>query len=304
MTTPQSPWIEVNLPVMLVDDEEEILKSLSRDLRRHAIVETFTSPRAALEAFRHRDFAVVVSDLQMPEMNGLEFLAECEKIRPECQRMLLTAFADLAGLEDSVNRARINRLMTKPWEAKDLQDALSALQRTNEAQRENIELRRLALMDGLTGVANHRYFWDRLEAEFSRAKRYGRPLSLIMCDVDDFKRYNDEHGHRRGDEVLRDVAQTLENGKRLTDLVARYGGEEFAIILPEITRPAAVEFAKREIDHVFRGTQIGLSMGVASYPDDAKSTTELVETADRALLLAKKLGKKRVSSALDLPKAE
>lgn len=304
MTAPQSKWIEVNLPVMLVDDEAEILKSLARDLRRHAIVETFTSPKEALEAFRHRDFAVVVSDLQMPEMNGLEFLTECEKIRPECQRMLLTAFADLAGLEDSVNRARINRLMTKPWEAKDLQDALSALQRTNEAHRENIELRRLALMDGLTGVANHRYFWDRLEAELSRAKRYGRPLSLIMCDVDDFKKYNDEHGHRRGDEVLRDVAQTLEKGKRLTDLVARYGGEEFAIILPEVTRPAATEFAKREIEHVFRGTQIGLSMGVASYPDDAKSTTELVETADRALLLAKKLGKKRAASALELPKAE
>lgn len=300
MTEPK--WIEVHLPVMLVDDEPEILKSVARDLRRHAIVETFTSPKAALEAFRSKEYSVVVSDLQMPEMNGLQFLAECEQARPECQRLLLTAFADLAGLEDSVNRARINRLMTKPWEAEDLQQAVSALQRANEVHRENRELRRLALMDGLTGVANHRYFWDRLDAEFSRAKRYGRPLSLIMCDVDDFKKYNDEHGHRRGDEVLREVAQTLEKGKRLTDLVARYGGEEFGIILPEVTRPAAVEIAKRELEHVFRTTQIGLSMGVASYPDDAKTTTELVETADRALLLAKKQGKKRVLSALELPK--
>lgn len=292
--------VNVHLPVLVLDDEAEIGKSLARDLRRHAIVQSFTDPAEALQSVRDTEYSVIISDLKMPKMSGLDFLAECAALSPDSQRLLLTAYADLAGLEDSVNKARINLLMTKPWEAKDIQGAVESLQRTNERLRENEELRKMALMDALTGVANHRYFWDRLEAEFSRAKRYGRPLSLIMCDVDDFKKYNDTHGHQHGDQVLHSVAQALEKGKRSTDLVARYGGEEFGIILPEVTRPVAMEIAKRHLENVLTETEISLSLGVASYADDASSTTELVEKADRALLKAKSLGKRRVVSATEI----
>lgn len=295
------PLVTTHLPVIVLDDEPEILKAIARDLRRHAIVRPFQDPEEALEALRNAEHSVVISDLQMPKLNGIEFLARAAEIRPEAQRVLLTAFADLAGAQDSINKARINLLLTKPWEPTDLQNAVEELQRVNERLRENTELRRVALMDGLTGVANHRYFWDRMEAEFSRAKRYGRPLSLIMCDVDDFKKYNDVHGHQKGDEVLRTVAQSLETGRRSTDLVARYGGEEFGIILPEVTRPVAVEIARRHLERVYSGTGIGLSLGVAAYPDDATSTTELVERADKALLKAKALGKRRVVSTTELP---
>ncbi|MBS1984704.1 MAG: diguanylate cyclase [Bdellovibrionales bacterium] len=292
--------VSVHLPILVLDDEPEILKAVARDLRRHAIVKTFEDPHAALESFRDTEYSLVISDLRMPEMNGLDFLAECAAVRPECPRLLLTAFADLADIHQSVNRAGLSLIMSKPWEAEDLQTAVTRLLRQNELERENIELRRLALMDGLTGVANHRYFWDRLEAEFSRAKRYGRPLSLIMCDVDDFKKYNDQFGHRRGDEVLHNVAQCLERARRSSDLVARYGGEEFAIILPEISRPVAIDIARRHLDAVQTQTGISLSLGVAAYPDDAPSTTELVEAADRALLKAKALGKHRVVNATEL----
>lgn len=289
-----------SLPILVLDDEIEITKAIARDLRRHAIVKTCTSPSEALDALREQEFSVIVSDLQMPEMDGLEFLKLCAEIQPDAQRLLLTAFADLASLETSINRAKLNQLMTKPWEPDDLQSAVETLYRANETLRENRELRRLALMDALTGVANHRYFWDRLEAEFSRAKRYGRPLALIMADVDNFKKFNDQFGHLRGDEVLRDVAQALEKGRRSTDLVARYGGEEFGVILPEVTRPMALDIARRHLETVKGDTQIGLSLGVATYPDDAASTTELVDRADKALLEAKARGKSQVVSALDL----
>jgi diguanylate cyclase (GGDEF)-like protein len=291
------------LPILIVDDEIEITKAIARDLRRHASVETFTDPRAALKSVREKSYSLILSDLKMPFMNGLEFLAECRQIQPRAQRILLTAYIDLASLPDSINKAQLNFILTKPWEPSDLQEVAERFQRLGELERENEELRKLALTDGLTGVSNHRYFWERLDSEFSRAKRYGRPLSLIMADVDDFKKVNDVQGHQKGDEVLKSCAEALVQGQRISDTVARYGGEEFAIILPEVTRPKAIEIAERHLQKVDELAGTRMSFGVASYPDDASSSTELVDKADRALLLAKSRGKHQVRSALDLKDA-
>ena len=282
------------LPILLLDDEPEILKALKRDLRKSALVDEFTDPAEALRAFGSREYAVVVSDLKMPNMNGLEFLFECSKIRPHAQRVLLTAHADLADIQDSINKAKINLLLTKPWEPEDLRAAIDSVQRQADLARENNELRRLALTDALTGISNHRYFWERLESEFSRAQRFGRPLSLIMADIDDFKKYNDQFGHPRGDAVLKDVATTMDRARRSMDTVARYGGEEFGVILPEASSQQALDIAKRTMEIV--KTKTGLSLGVASFPDDASSTTQLVDLADKALLTAKKQGKAQVVS--------
>lgn len=288
------------LPILVLDDEPEITKSISRDLRRNAAIVSCTHPDEALEKLQHEKFSVIISDLKMPGMNGLEFLTRAVQIQPLAQRILLTAYMDLASLPDTINRARLNFIMTKPWEPDDLRQIVESAQRNNELERENAELRRMALVDSLTGVANNRYFWERLDAEFSRAKRYGRPLSLIMGDIDNFKSFNESHGHLYGDEVLRKVAQTIEGAKRGADTVARYGGEEFSIVLPEVTRPMALEIANRHLQTVLGKTQISMSFGVATYPEDAQSPTELVDKADRALLKAKHSGKGKVLSALDL----
>jgi len=288
------------LPILILDDAVEITKAVARDLRRHAEIVVCNSPSEAIAKLESQEFAVIVSDLKMPEMNGLQVLEKALALQPHCQRILLTAFIDLAGLPETINRAHINSIMTKPWEPDELRNIVERAQRVNELERENRELRRLALVDSLTGVANNRYFWERLDSEFSRAKRYGRPLSLIVCDIDNFKKFNDEHGHLYGDKVLHKVAQCLELGKRGADTVSRYGGEEFTIILPEVTRPTAIEIANRHLQAVLQSTSISLSLGVATYPDDASSTTELVDKADRALLKAKHSGKGRVLSALDL----
>ncbi len=285
------------LPILLLDDEPEVLSLLASELRRWASVETYTDPFLALEAVRKNDFAVIVSDLSMPKMNGLEFLAACAELRPSAQRVLLTGHADLANLFDSINKARLNALVTKPWDPPDLQNVLMSAVRQNEVVRENEELRRITLTDALTSIYNHRYFWERLESEFSRDKRYGRPLSLIMCDIDDFKKYNDTYGHPRGDAILRDVAQTLEKNRRSMDSVARYGGEEFGIILPEVTHAQAMEISKRHLQITQKSTGISLSFGVATFPDQAQSSTELLHVADQALLRAKSEGKAKVVSA-------
>ncbi len=282
------------LPILLVDDEQNILDALSRDLRKSAECICFTDAELALKELETREFSVVISDLRMPKMHGLDFLRRCCELRPTTQRILLTAFADLANVATAINQARLNLLLTKPWEAEELRRGVDECVALHRLARENHSLRQMALTDPLTQVANRRYFWERLEAELSRAKRYSRPLSLMICDIDDFKKYNDTYGHLRGDAVLKDVASSLEKGKRLTDLVARYGGEEFCVLLPEVNLRQATEIASRHLETVKLQTGISLSIGVAAYPENALSSTELIDTSDKALLVAKKTGKSRV----------
>jgi diguanylate cyclase (GGDEF)-like protein len=188
-----------------------------------------------------------------------------------------------------------------------------------------------AITDGLTGLFNHRFFYERLRDEVTRAQRYGLPLSLLMMDLDDFKLYNDRFGHQAGDGVLRRVAEIMRAQLRKNvDIAARYGGEEFAIILPhtaiggaervgerlsEAVSEAEVDLAtmhgaavvaervRHSIEEVlFKENDAGdaarvtISVGIASMPSHAAGAEELVATADKALYLAKKLGKNRVET--------
>jgi diguanylate cyclase (GGDEF)-like protein len=167
----------------------------------------------------------------------------------------------------------------------------------------------LAIFDGLTRVFNHRYFLRRLREEFQRARRSGAPLSLLMVDIDHFKRYNDAHGHLRGDRVLAEMAEViLVSLRRDVDIIARYGGEEFACILPETEAAPAREVAERirrrvEAWGVGRDGTAGrppltISVGVSTcVPDGGVTPEELIEEADRALYAAKRGGRNRVEVA-------
>jgi diguanylate cyclase (GGDEF)-like protein len=173
---------------------------------------------------------------------------------------------------------------------------------------ENLRLYRqtaeMAVRDGLTGLLNHRRLHERLQEELSRALRYHRPLSLLMIDVDYFKRYNDTYGHQRGDELLRQLAEILRRNIRQSDIAGRYGGEEFAVILPETDKQSAVVLAQRLCEVVastpFPGHPSGVpvrctvSIGVASCPEDALTVSDLIAAADTALYRAKRFGKNRV----------
>lgn len=159
------------------------------------------------------------------------------------------------------------------------------------------KLRQLSVTDDLTGTYNYRYFRENLELEMARSKRWKRSLSLIMIDIDDFKKYNDFFGHQQGDLVLRAVARTFREGVRVSDVVARYGGEEFAVILPETDREGGLAIAEKLRQAVerqdFSHARVTISTGVASYPSDGQSPKTLVAAADAALYAAKRLGKNR-----------
>jgi diguanylate cyclase (GGDEF)-like protein len=163
-------------------------------------------------------------------------------------------------------------------------------------------------LDGLTGLYNHLHFQENLANELLKSQRFRYKVSLLMIDIDHFKQINDKYGHPRGDATLRELSQIIKKTVRAYDVPARYGGEEFAVILPHADHDQALRVAERMrravMAHPFRGPsaraplQVTVSIGVASYPANAKTKVELIDRADQALYLAKSEGRNRVCRSL------
>jgi diguanylate cyclase (GGDEF)-like protein len=178
----------------------------------------------------------------------------------------------------------------------------SVAQRTEELEAANMELQIIAMMDGLTGIANRRYFDDYYERSWRTAIRMATPISVVMADIDWFKAYNDTYGHQAGDDCLKQVARTVRNNtKRAADFAARYGGEEFIVVLPDTDIDGANKFAERvrgqvealDIEHGKSPFgKVTVSLGVASIkPGQSDIAEDLIESADKALYKAKHDGK-------------
>jgi diguanylate cyclase (GGDEF)-like protein len=294
--------------------------------------------------------AMVIADQIMPGTKGVELLEEVHRRQPDTVKILLTGQAGINAIVQAINSAGLNRFIAKPWDEHDLRLTVAQLltkyrlARQNrlllaDLHRKNEELRRLnqelearvrartaelaeanrrlsqlAITDGLTGLYNHRHLHERLSKEVARSTRSHLPLSMLMIDVDLFKRYNDLHGHPAGDAVLRQVAQILAEGRRVNDAVARYGGEEFAVLLIDTPRTAALGVAEqlraKVAAHDFAhggdlpDQRLTISIGVATCPDDAATPAELVQAADDALYAAKDAGRDAVRSATPTPAEE
>jgi len=163
------------------------------------------------------------------------------------------------------------------------------------------EIERMAITDGLTGLFNHRNFQEKLTAEFRRLERFSASLSLLLIDIDFFKKINDSYGHPAGDEVLREVSRIIRETIRSVDIPARYGGEEFAALLPGTNHEGALKMAERLRESIEKTNfpiegkklRVSVSIGAATSPHDAAAKEELVEKADKALYYAKRNGRNR-----------
>ena len=167
---------------------------------------------------------------------------------------------------------------------------------------------KLATTDGLTELYNHRYFQDTLRKQIDSSKRYEQKFSLIILDIDFFKKFNDQYGHQIGDEVLRTVSNILKKNTRTTDYVCRYGGEEMSIILPQTSKTEALINAQRICDAVAntplkisnnKEVNITISLGVSTFPENGESPQKLIEYADQALYNAKENGRNQVGKGSD-----
>jgi diguanylate cyclase (GGDEF)-like protein len=187
-----------------------------------------------------------------------------------------------------------------------LRQSRKELAAINERLREkNNELEELSITDGLTGLYNRKHLMDTLTHEVTQAQRQNRPFSVLMMDIDHFKKYNDTFGHQAGDDVLVKMASTLRESARNVDFAARYGGEEFLVLLPETGLEDALEVAQRIRTQMAEKTfgmgkkkvNITVSIGVAEFPQHGDTRESIIASADGALYKAKRLGRNRVVRA-------
>ena len=285
--------------VLIADDDPEFRHILARRVARLGLsVKDVEDGTAALEMVRRQRFDVLVLDLYMPGATGLEVVEEAHKTDPMTQAILLTASASVETAVEAL-RVGVYDYLTKPLESLatfelSLTRALEHRYLIQENARLFEEIRRLALTDPLTGLYNRRKLDEVLELEVERARRYGRPLSLIMLDMDQMKSINDRFGHPAGDEVLRRVAQAIRSQVRRVDLPTRYGGDEFLVVLPESKVEEANRIAERIRQEIIKTSLPDIpataSAGVAGWDAGLESPEAFISLVDQALYASKRSG--------------
>ncbi|MES2965254.1 MAG: diguanylate cyclase [Bdellovibrionota bacterium] len=287
--------------ILCIDDESSILAALSRLLSPDFLVLSATSTDEARDLLdHHRDVAIVMTDHSMPGESGTRFLRYVQTAAPDAVRAILSGRVDVQAMAEAINNAQVHRVILKPWDNEYLKLQMIEALASHGVLREKRELERLSITDPVTQVRNHRYFQDHLKIEVERTIRHQRSLSLVMIDIDHFKKYNDTYGHPAGDALLRGTAKRLLDQLRALDTVARYGGEEFALVMPDTSYENAMLVAERVRKSIekegFPGpdgtpTFVTISLGVATAPKHGGDSAELVKAADAALYTAKRQGR-------------
>lgn len=311
-----------NKPLLLVvDDIPDNLKLLRGLLAKSYRLTFATSGAEALQRVKSTQPNLILLDLMMPEMDGIEV---CQQLKNSSETanipvIFLTVNHEVTRLVEAFETGASD-YVTKPFQTPELLARIKTHLKLVELQEQlretveqlevaNQELTALSQKDGLTKIANRRYFDHYLQQKWEQLRREEEPLSVILLDIDYFKQYNDYYGHLQGDECLKTLAETLSQAiKRSTDLVARYGGEEFVLVLPDTDKSGAVTIAKKiqsaiaqhKIPHAshLSSDQVTVSLGIATViPTVEGSWEKLLSHADFALYQAKEQGRDRYSVA-------
>jgi diguanylate cyclase (GGDEF)-like protein len=276
--------------------------------------------QAAVEAFKQERPDLILMDVIMPVLDGIE---AARKIRAMCEEnhdwipiIFLSALSNSNDIAKGIE-AGGDDYLSKPVDSIVLNAKLTAMARIADMREQldeaNRKLTLISVKDGLTGLYNRRHFDEMMGKEFKVARRIKTPLSVILCDIDHFKAFNDNYGHQGGDDCLKMVAEALQEAiNRPGDMVARYGGEEFVIVLPETDLAGATKVAELvrqaienlAIIHAYSSASeyVTISAGVATMmevdvgADMEAAIRELIETADKGLYMAKEQGRNCVCS--------
>jgi diguanylate cyclase (GGDEF)-like protein len=291
--------------ILIVDDSRLNLLIMKDILQEDYNVLCATSGKHALAIAMLESIDLFILDVIMPGIDGYEV---CSKLKENIPVIFVSAMEEE---EEETKGLQIGAIdyITKPISPSIIK---ARVKNHLELKKYRDILEKMTLIDGLTGVANRRYFDEFLDKEWRRALRNGEDISVILIDVDYFKRYNDYYGHLAGDDCLRQIGAVLKGSvKRAGDLVARYGGEEFAVILPATHRRGALVIAEKlrkdvealKIAHFMSevGEHVTISSGIATLtPSQEHNPSMLIKCADDALYQAKATGRNRVCDGLEV----
>lgn len=292
------------MKVLVVDDEIDALELLEEYLEdKNFKVVSSSDPHKALEIIKTEKIDLVIADLKMPKMDGIELTKTIISMNSEMPVIIMTAYASIESAVESI-KAGAADFITKPFK---FNHTLFVINKALETKRLSLlakksgYYKKLSRTDELTKLFNFRSFKKVLIDQLKEHKEMGKELSLMMADIDDFKNVNDSYGHQSGDRVLKDISILLRKSVRGCDFLARYGGEEFAVILPETESKAALNVGQRILKEIssfqFKSKEdkyIGkmtVTVGLATFPTDGRSADKLIEIADQALYKGKESGK-------------
>jgi len=270
--------------ILIVDDDPTVTRVLEDLLSALKFkTGTATSGPQALEKLKQKKFTFILVDMKMPDMDGFELIHRASQDHQELSIIGMTGYTDEYRYVDIIN-AGASDFIKKPI---DLEELNAKFRRIINERNLRKELSRLSITDSLTGLFNQRHFYKRLKEEVVRSRRQKSALSLILLDLDNFKTFNDTHGHLAGDQALRNAGRMIQKSIRLgVDSGYRYGGDEFAIILIDADLTIAQEIGKRIQDSFKNDGTLTASMGFVRYSEDM-SIKDFVAQADKELYKAK-----------------
>lgn len=289
--------------VLLVGLSPALLKTIKPELEKQDfVIHEENNLQNAIRLIPKLDICLVLFDQDSYASESIDFVKKCASVISHPSVVVMTENKSIENLR-SLFHHKVHDCLVKPFK---LSFLLDSIKRGLEHRKSQI----YGIKDPLTGLYNRYAFKEILRQEIERAQRYERHLSLLMIDIDHFKRVNDLFGHLIGDEVLEEVADVITSAVRKTDVITRFGGEEFAIILPETTIGHATLLAERirkkieehDYSYLIKKESLTVSIGISNYHTPGrKSDLTLIHSADQALYVAKKAGRNKVVISVPHP---
>jgi two-component system, cell cycle response regulator len=271
--------------ILVVDDNLQVGQVVAELLSKLGFqVDSEISGKKALLQIRNKNYTFLITDINMPEINGIELIKKVKKEKHDISIIVMTGFDKDYTYMDVIN-AGANDFITKPIKIDEIE---AKINRILIEKKIRDELATLSITDNLTGLFNQRHFHNKLKEEVNRANRQNHPLSLIILDLDKFKDYNDKYGHLEGDAILAKAGKIIRsNIRESVDTAFRYGGDEFAIILVEADKKTVFNTGERIKKGFLEGAGITASVGSATY-SKKMDVNDLIALADKDLYESKR----------------